>query len=1461
MADAKGDVKLQLKADVAKFVADMKRAERSIDKFKRKEATLMSRGGGARQMEQAYDRTFNKMKRHFDNFDKGVKMMGAGLSKFLMTALKGTVLQMGLMGAAMLAIHGSFVIGRGLVKAYAGAMKILSSAGAAAAVAISTAAAAMREQQAAMFAFSGGGQKSLGSGLNQTRAAMRALAGDANLAVIGTQGLNKAYGSMAKTMSSTQIKSSRNALKALMDFGSAGQDPAAVADKVGAIVATLSDAKKGVGEVISAAKELGPQMEKALKDANIKTKDDFRKLLMSGELARKGGVFGQFDAVNSTLIGQAKTFFQQVKIEFERFGDQFLEPAKNAMQKIMGIIKRDLSRVYGELDAFGTDRFFTGLVTTVEKVSGFFVNLTRKWLPESGGVFSGIGDWMERFKRGWNIVLERLRPFIAGAQVLESTLKPIFTVIGQEGAKGMKAFNEQLITNAGPLQEFGERISLLIKSLFELGRQFREIFFKALPFINDILSGLRTFLDFFAGTITRLAGMFGGAGGFMSLMILSRQMKGTKGGFMGVPSNNVQTMNVSQMNVGGAPFNPNAYGGAARNGTALNSAGNRGGNMPPVIMGPGGGVGTSGRPMGIFGLLRNRFQNRALTPQHAALMAQANALPTAVGYAPGYGAIPQQALQARQQQLMAQAAAVQPTSLGSVIRGDLGNRFAPAVGPLTDLSKPQQALFGPGWRDRIKAEAKAAGTTRLSQTFRNYRGTAGYSRIYGNEAAGIRGVNQSMGARMGATLGLSMLSQYAPEEMRGSLALGSTVGMFNPMAGLAIGLGGAAMNAQGVGTGALAGAGAGATIGAMTGLGAPAMAVGAAIGTIGGAIMGAVNKVKKQSKEAQKAFGDALGNFMRGATVSAYKQMQSNANAIAEGRIPAGGRAAFQGFGSRIARRASVVTGMITDARIEKQTIGRNTGSRTNQAITDQIIALLESGGIEELTKETKDKMRKRPEATIKKYENQIVALQEAGDSMDRVYDARLKELTAITGKSAPEIEVLAQKMGVDLYDSTVKFTDVLTKLGVGMAKTADQMRQANVDVFTGALSFEKEIEQIKAPLAMDEIASNFKALVSGGGATTIDTFQFLDEMGRATLAAAGGNSIMSTFDMINQLGYQGKQGTAFGAGGQLAGVNLSPEVRKSLEGRFTSALGGYRTTAAQQINDLLVGQGYRVNTGMTAAAIGKLDLKTQERLLTDIQSGKFNPMLDEGGKMTAGQALNLSLQNYGGLSDKALGMEAIPTDKLDEVATKMGTAGTDFKDAVQLFINESKTAFASIGGPSWLQDSERPNWWGQDAVTVREGGDTSSPRLAYGDTSSRLQQTMSRHSALDSQLPGKRTVTSSFRTFGLGSMNSDHVTGRAYDLVGQNLGMYQALVRSGGGFAEFHGNGYNRHLHVVPGSGAYGDTSSMVRDGGGGGTRGVVGNASYVININGSTSSPEQIANMVLARIKDHERSRRERS
>jgi hypothetical protein len=109
--------------------------------------------------------------------------------------------------------------------------------------------------------------------------------------------------------------------------------------------------------------------------------------------------------------------------------------------------------------------------------------------------------------------------------------------------------------------------------------------------------------------------------------------------------------------------------------------------------------------------------------------------------------------------------------------------------------------------------------------------------------------------------------------------------------------------------------------------------------------------------------------------------------------------------------------------------------------------------------------------------------------------------------------------------------------------------------------------------------------------------------------------------------------------------------------------------------------------------------------------------------------------------------------------------------------------------------------------------GDTPRPRAvasahragrgsyhARAGARANLARSMAVHRAIDGRVPGRRVVTSSLRSWALGSPGSDHGTGRAYDLKGSNLNHYAREVRAAGGFAEHHGSGAGRHLHVAVG-------------------------------------------------------------
>jgi len=96
-------------------------------------------------------------------------------------------------------------------------------------------------------------------------------------------------------------------------------------------------------------------------------------------------------------------------------------------------------------------------------------------------------------------------------------------------------------------------------------------------------------------------------------------------------------------------------------------------------------------------------------------------------------------------------------------------------------------------------------------------------------------------------------------------------------------------------------------------------------------------------------------------------------------------------------------------------------------------------------------------------------------------------------------------------------------------------------------------------------------------------------------------------------------------------------------------------------------------------------------------------------------------------------------------------------------------------------------------AVKNANTGDTSTPMGVGGPLN-----LAAAHAAFSGSLNGHR-ITSGVRSWGLGSARSDHLRGRAMDVKGPHLGSYANAVRAAGGYAALHGQGANRHLHVVP--------------------------------------------------------------
>jgi len=1571
MADETVNIKIKIDAktrELRKVMAELG----ALKKMERRFASGRTIENYAQSTTRSISGMASKWKRSFDEIDAATKMTGKFLGGFLKLAIKSVVIEMALLSATMIGVHALFKAGQFLVKAYQGAMQFLAGGAAAAAMAIGTVAAAIREQQAAMFAYRGKGAKEFGSSMNQTRMAMRNLQSDVSLAGLGVDSLNKAFGVMSKTMNMAQINASNKTIRALMDFGSAGQDPAKAVEQVAAVVAALSNQKKGIGDVMAEAKKLGPEMQKALKDANIKTKDQFKELLFSGKLAEKGGVSGQFEAVNNTLIGQLKAYFGVIRSEFADFGDQFLEPTKKAFEEVFGIIRRDLARASAAIAGGpGFDSFTGGFVTAIDKLSNWMVTLLREYLPKAQGMFERMGNWFSNFRRGWNLLLDKLRPLIDGARVLYKAWDPIWEAI-KRGADNLTLFRELLIKNEDSVAEFGQRIGDLIDSLSKYFMNMKKMFADMAPFINDLLAGVKMMFDLLSkmqtlgagnGLASALAPLFGFA-------IAARGMKSAKGMMMpGVGAMSTQQMNVTAgtVNVGSAeltgPTGPAVMSRLASGGKAaavsgspeakkglasgLASAGlaSKAGGSPKEFPG----AGSISPSTGFFQALgigyREPTNNGMAEATARRIEGYARRRDAALGFTtgPGIGSRIGASIMARTRDYASAAAMTSAERgglsaseyaaggvggsatygeamrnsmsragahlrYGALAGADRAQLFARRIGGAAGrgMDYMRQAAYDPNLknadgtmggyvnlqeqRNAIRANRDSAIDARggkfLARQAENIRAMRQNLRLERNMTkfgAAQQKFGKSFGGRMGTAMGLGMASQYAPEEMRGAMALGATVSQLDPRLGIAVAGIGGAMTARGGLKGGLAGAAGGAALGAQFG-GAYGALAGAVIGGVFGVIKGTINKGAYEMKQAREVARESIRQIFAGIATAAGTQFERN-----QRTYEAGGRLSGDGaFGDVAqdfyAKRMKIATGILAISRRpnRKNLDGTGGGQKTIEDVFESVYANRDELGLtipkskyEEIMGEKGQGGRdKRAYAFLEelgfagvkddnawypddysnmgnaKLDEAFLEKMQGFKDIDKQGDLRMQYLTKITGKSGAELEILAKNLGVNIYDPTVKFNELLKSLGENIVKTAQELKNAFVDLFLAAGDiFRKKREGRESLLAINSSSRGLRDTLNSGGLSdtekTVAVEGYFENYFQQILAATGGDPVEAYLATVGSFGTEGQ------------GVYAPGQV---FEGQYGAINPSYQTG----ISEVKKGIGAQYG-GQLQAVIGELGFNTDANMASRLISGlsdqdmtKFLNLMNRGALFTGDKGdyaaedikAILSTVSLGGLA-----IERTPEEALNEIANKtddLATASEGLKDAVEEFNLYMDGFFKSM--------QDKPEWWSIEAMKkIMTGSDTSSPR---GDTtSSRLSQTMARHASMDSQLTGKRSITSAYRTHNLGSINSDHVTGRAYDLTGQNLGAYSRLVHENGGFAEFHGTQANRHLHVVPARA--GDTSSpmapmgmsTMTTGGGGSTN------YFNIEINGATQSPEAIANMVMAKIAEKERNARERS
>jgi hypothetical protein len=394
-------------------------------------------------------------------------------------------------------------------------MSAMAKAAAAAGVALATVAAAQRQYIAAQSTGRYGGSFSAAS------AGLRTLQGDARLASLGMKSLNSAF--IAASKNAKVTGGTASAIAGLMDFAVASGDIEKGAQAVATLVSLVQKGGAGQKGVLEAAKQLGPEFEKAFTEATKggkATSAELMKLFSSGELAQKAGLAGGFAATRGSLVGQLKAFMTEMQVMFADLGMRFIEPMQKAFGEIRRIMVRTVTEISPLLNNFAQETMIDKIVNGVDKISQFLVTLMQKYVPATQGFFSMLSRGWDKLTAGFERFNAYLRKFSDASKIINKFFGQILGAIGGGLKTNFEAFAVLLVENKDDFDKFGKSLANLITRIFDLFGAIRQAFMSALPAISTLADAIARIVTSIADLLRMLTGVGGGAGGLGGLAAL-----------------------------------------------------------------------------------------------------------------------------------------------------------------------------------------------------------------------------------------------------------------------------------------------------------------------------------------------------------------------------------------------------------------------------------------------------------------------------------------------------------------------------------------------------------------------------------------------------------------------------------------------------------------------------------------------------------------------------------------------------------------------------------------------------------------------------------------------------------------------------------------------------------------------------------------------------------------------------
>lgn len=456
----------------------------------------MSKAAAVNATLAMFDRNAKQSKKSLDNLSRSLagdfakamgrvgQLMGQFGAKIIKINLKAFGIELAAVTAGLLTMKAALATGQAVMRAWGSTVSFLKVgvAGLTAGLVslVATISAANRQfAQVQLMPFVGGLQQA-----SQAMAGMRM----PSVAQMGVQNLNQLASTLAR--GGVGVKNIGSLTRAFGNF--TGGDVKATQGMATAWTQMMESGSRE--SVVAQMKSMGPAYKEAVKQFQGYKGSDPMQAFIRGEFTpdQFKDSLGNLD---QTVMGGFKGMITKFYNQLADMGAIFLDPLRNAMTQIEGIVKTGLLRVQGTINAFGLHTFMPGLVNSVERVTNFFVRLIVQDLPRLMEVMGKIADWWRDFKAGTSRFFERLgdsmKKYSDSAAIAWEMTKNLFGEIGGFISGRMNQWNDLINQNAGDFERFGTAFGGAFTGVLDVITRTKDEFFRILPEVNDFLQFLK----------------------------------------------------------------------------------------------------------------------------------------------------------------------------------------------------------------------------------------------------------------------------------------------------------------------------------------------------------------------------------------------------------------------------------------------------------------------------------------------------------------------------------------------------------------------------------------------------------------------------------------------------------------------------------------------------------------------------------------------------------------------------------------------------------------------------------------------------------------------------------------------------------------------------------------------------------------------------------------------------------